>query len=186
METGLIYPVTRKLLISINMTNSSALQLSKVVVWDFVVLAVIYLVPTLSHVLSFPLYLLDPFRLCVLGSLMFLNNKKNAYFLALTLPLFSFIIASHPVMYKNIIIGIELVTNIYLLQLFAKKYNVFIATLASIIFSKVLYYALKFFAIETGLITTGLVDTAIWIQLIIAFMIALLFSIVYKRRDFHV
>ncbi|MDY0202455.1 MAG: hypothetical protein RBR40_15895, partial [Tenuifilaceae bacterium] len=60
------------------------------VLFDIFALAFIYLIPTISHMLSFPLYLIEPMRIALVLALVH-TTKRNAYIIALTLPLFSFL-----------------------------------------------------------------------------------------------
>lgn len=166
------------------MNTSINVTIARLITWDIVILVAIYCVPTFSHLLSFPLYVIDPMRLAVLGSYLFLRNKNNAYALAMTLPLFSYLVAGHPIAVKNTIIAIELVTNILILDCFIKRTNkVLLATFVSILLSKVVYYVLKGLAVSFGLLNTTLVDTSVWIQLMVGVGISVLFSIVYKNRE---
>lgn len=48
-----------------------------IILTDIILLTVIYFLPTISHLIGFPLYLLDPMRIVVLGSLLILGNKKT-------------------------------------------------------------------------------------------------------------
>lgn len=165
------------------MNTSSNLQLTKLVWYDLAILSVIYFVPTLSHLFSFPLYLMEPMRLAVLGSYLFLRNRNNSYIMALTLPLFSYIVAGHPIAVKNAIIAIELVTNVFILDLILKRSNkVFLTTFSSILLSKLLYYVLKGLTLYSGLLSTIFIDTSIWIQLITSIAISVLFSVVYTKK----
>ena len=69
--------------------NSSIANKTKIVIYDFIALSIIYLIPTLSHIFSFPVYYLDPMRLMVFLVIIH-TNKKNSYIIAATLPLVSF------------------------------------------------------------------------------------------------
>ena len=132
---------------------------------DITALAFIYLVPTISHLLNLPVYLIEPMRLMLIIALVH-TSKKNAYLLALTMPLFSFLISAHPALPKMIIISIELSLNVFLFFLLSKKFkNLFPAILLSILISKIAYYVLKFGLIKMAVITSGLISTAILIQL---------------------
>lgn len=164
------------------MTNVKTLIYKKETIADILIFTSIYFVPTLSHYFALPLYILDPMRFAVLGSLLILNNKKNAYFLALTLPLFSFMISGHPIAIKNLIISIELCSNLFLFELLASKIeSVSIGMFTSIFMSKIFYYLLKYGAITFGLMTTTLVDTSIVIQTVVAICISTLFAKYYKK-----
>lgn len=151
----------------------------KVITVDvIIVLLLIYAVPALSHLTSIPFYLLDPMRVLVLGSYLYLRgNKSNALFLAITLPLVSFLLSGHPVFPKNLLISFELAINILLIDMLVKKSQyIFFAVLLSILISKLVYYLVKWLLIMGGLLDTGIVDTNIWIQLCVACVLSFLFS----------
>ena len=157
------------------------IKLQRLVLSDILIFGLIYMVPTFSHLLAFPLYLLDPMRLAVLGSVIFHVDKRNAYLLALTLPIFSFFIGGHPVFFKSAIIAIELISNVAILSLLERKFGFgFMAIFTSIISSKILYYGLKYVAITVGVLETTLVDTGLVIQIAVALFISLLYT--YMRR----
>ena len=150
---------------------------------DLFLIAVIYFVPTFSHVLNFPLYLLDPMRVIVVLSIIF-TSRNNSYLLALTLPLFSLILSSHPYFLKAVLITSELTLNIFLFYfLFKILNNYFWSMLASILFAKVYYYLIKSILISFGLIETNLVSTSLLIQLGIAlFLSGLIYTVKFQQN----
>ena len=124
--------------------NSSITNKTKIILYDFIALSVIYLTPTLSHILNFPVYYLDPMRL-MLFFVIIHTNKKNSYVIAATLPLVSFIFSSHPVFIKSLTMSAELLLNVWLYYEFSKLFsNKFIPAALSILVSKVAYYAVKY------------------------------------------
>ena len=142
-----------------------------------------YLIPTLSHLTSWPLYMFEPMRCVLLLNLLVLGNKKNAYLMAITLPLFSYFVGSHPVLVKSLIMTIELVMNIWLFDMFTRKVaNCMLAMLLSILVSKALYYSLKYVSISFGLLNTDIVDINIFIQLMVALIISMLFVKYTERK----
>ena len=160
------------------------LKLGKIILIDIAILTTLYFVPTLSHLTSIPLYLFEPMRIMVLMGLLLGTNKTNAYFLALTLPIFSFFMSGHPVFPKNILIATELMTNVFLfvllsqkLQYWKKRYSIFISMFLSIFLSKIIYYGLKYLFIYFGMLGMGLISTGIGIQITIMLTLSLLFSL---------
>ena len=136
------------------------------ILMDTGALVFIYLVPSISHLISLPVYLIEPMRLMLILALVH-TNKKNAYMLALTMPLFSFLISSHPVVPKMMLITFELVLNVFLFYLLSKRMKyLFPAILLSILISKTIYYMLKFGLIELMVIDTGLITTPVMVQLV--------------------
>ena len=87
---------------------------------DFFLLLSIYFLPAISHLFAFPIYYLDPMRIALVVALIY-TSKKNAYIIALTLPLFSFIISSHPQILKSFLLSAELIINLSLFFLLKEK-----------------------------------------------------------------
>ena len=71
-----------------------------VAVLDVFALMLVYFLPAFTHLTAIPFYIIEPFRLMILVSLVVMNNKHNALILAVTLPMFSFIVATHPLFIK--------------------------------------------------------------------------------------
>lgn len=149
----------------------------KVLLLDVLVFLSIYLLPVISHNVGIPLYIFDPMRIAVLGSLLILNDKRHSLLLAFTLPLFSYYFCGHPIFYKNIIIAIELCLNLLFLNYFlSKKYNTFLSVLGSIIISKVFYYSAKFLLLFIGVLDVQLIDTSIAVQMLVSIIISYFLS----------
>ena len=165
------------------MVLTRTLKIESIILLDIVALGIMYFIPAISHLTSYPLYKLEPMRCVLLANLLLIGNKKNAYIMAATLPLFSFVVATHPVFLKSVIMAIELVANVVLFfWMSEKKMNIGIAMFVSIIASKLLYYALKLILIKAGVLSLSMVDTNILVQLIVAFIISLGFMIFQKER----
>ena len=139
---------------------------------DFSLLLLIYFLPAISHLLAFPVYYLDPMRIALVVALIH-TSKKNAYIIALTLPLFSFFISSHPQILKSFLLSAELIINLSLFFFLKEKVkNVFASLFISIIISKVIYYLLKFALIYFTLLNDKLFSTPFYFQLISAIMLS--------------
>jgi hypothetical protein len=149
---------------------------------NILAIMLVYFIPTISHLTGVPFYLFEPMRVFIILALVH-SNKTNAYVLALTLPLFSFAIASHPVFLKSIIMTLELVLNVYLYYLFVeKKMANYQAVILSIIGSKLIYYFMKFLLLHFLLIQTNLISTPIYIQLITLAVFGIYSYIIIKYR----
>jgi hypothetical protein len=145
------------------------------------VLVFIYLVPSFSHLISFPLYLIEPMRLMLILALVH-TSKKNAYLLALTMPVFSFMISAHPEVPKMMLITFELIVNVFLFYFLTKLMkHIFLSILLSIMISKAVYYLIKFGLIELMVINTGLISTPVVIQLIMTLLFSLYVYRFYRR-----
>lgn len=154
----------------------------KSIILDIFALAFIYFVPTISHLLNIPIYLVEPMRIMLILAIAH-TTKKNAYIIALTLPLFSFLISSHPNIFKVLLITAELVLNVWLYFELSKKTNQFVAMLSSILISKVFYYLLKFSLISFAVLQTGLISTPIYLQLITSLVFSgYLFFVIRRNR----
>jgi len=154
----------------------------RTVVIDFLALSLIYLLPTLSHLTGIPFYYLEPMRVVVLLSLLF-THRWNSLLLALTIPLFSFLIASHPSLFKVLLVTIDLTLNILLFMFFTKSIKqTFFVLLLSIAISKMVYYLLKYMFIQFYLVDGELVATSLYIQIIV--MVALSLIIAFGRNRF--
>lgn len=153
---------------------------------DGLALAFIYLMPTFSHILPFPLYFIEPMRIMVVLAMMH-THRNNAYILALTLPIFSFAIASHPVLIKSMLIAIELAAMVGLFYLLKKQMHQFLAIFSAIVLGKILYYAMKYFAVHFALISVrpneSIVGIALGIQLITTLIISGYVWIVMSRNN---
>ena len=157
-----------------------------IVLWDLVIVGLFYMVPTLSHLTSIPFYRFEPMRCVLLLNLLLTGNKKNAYIMAVTLPLFSFIVGGHPVFAKAFLIAAELSANVFLFDELSKKLkNPAIAMFLSIVASKVFYYIVKFGIISIGLIDGPMIATGLMTQLVVAVVLSVTFwkfseKVVYK------
>ena len=156
------------------MAQSFSLSVSKAniktIAIDVFALAFIYFVPTISHMLNLPVYLIEPMRIMLIIAIAH-STRRNAYIIALTLPLFSFVISMHPGFYKMLLITAELVFNVWLFYFLVNKIgSKFTSILLSIFISKVFYYAVKFLLISLLVLNTGLISTPIYLQLITTFV----------------
>lgn len=150
---------------------------------DFSLLLMIYFLPAISHLFAFPVYYLDPMRIALVIALIH-TSKKNAFIIALTLPLFSFLISSHPQIIKSFLLSAELVINLSLFFILKDKLkNVFTSLFLSILISKVIYYSLKFALISFVLLNDRLFSTPLYFQLISAVLLSTYIYIVNRTSS---
>ena len=151
--------------------NNSIANKSKIIIYDFIALSIIYLTPTLSHIFNFPVYYLDPMRLMVFLVIIH-TNKRNSYLIAATLPLVSFIASSHPVFIKSLTMSIELLLNVWLYYELSNMFkNKFIPVALSILVSKVVYYIVKYFLVSIALLSTSIISTPLHFQIAVLLII---------------
>ena len=142
----------------------------KSIVFDLIALLAIYLVPAISHLLSFPVYYLEPMRIMLVLAIVH-TSRKNAYLIALTLPLFSMLISAHPSLIKTSLITGELLLNVWLFFFLSEKLsNKSLSIFLSIIASKIFYYLVKFILITSVLMSGELISTPMYIQIMMLFV----------------
>lgn len=159
-------------------------QLNKIraIVFDLVALITIYLIPTFSHLFNFPFYYLDPMRLMVFLVIIH-TKKKNAYFIAATLPVVSYFTSSHPVLIKSLSMSVELILNVWLFyKLQNKLSNNFIISAASIFISKLAYYIIKYFMILVSLISVSIISTPLYFQVFTLLIISIYSFVIIPQR----
>jgi hypothetical protein len=149
---------------------------------DFLAITFIYFLPALSHLTSLPLYLVDPMRIAVLFCLAH-TSRRNTFLIAITIPLFSLLVSSHPAIIKSILISIELMINVFFFYYLIEKTNTFTAMFLSIVFSKIVYYSTKFICLQLHLIDSKLVFTSLIIQWFVAVGLSLYVAFIYKRTE---
>ncbi|MFH1120340.1 MAG: hypothetical protein V1775_10985 [Bacteroidota bacterium] len=138
----------------------------KSLIIDLAAILLIFFTPALSHLLGFPVYLVEPMRLMLILAMVH-SERRNAYLLALTLPLFSYAVSGHPLFYKMLLISMELTLNVWIFYFLNSKIkNVPVAMLTAIFMSKIAYYLLKAALISVALIGPGLFSTPLWIQIV--------------------
>jgi len=155
------------------------------VIIDVTVLVLVYFIPAFVHATAFPLYYFEPMRVLLFGAYLISRDHKNAYLLALTLPLVSTIFPPHhPPFYKAVIMSVELFANIACFHwlLGKMKWQAGILIFISTIISKIFYYGLKFMFIKLTLIDGALITTSLLTQLATLSVLSLLFALFYKKR----
>jgi len=161
-----------------------SIQKIKNIVFDLIALLAIYLVPAVSHLLSFPVYYLEPMRIMLILAIVH-TSRKNAYLIALTLPLFSMLISAHPSLVKTSLITGELLLNVWLFFLLSEKLsNKTLSIFLSIVVSKIFYYLVKFLLVTSALISGDLIATPIYIQIIMLFVLSgYIYLMSFDRRE---
>ena len=153
------------------------------IIFNILAVALIYFIPAISHALAFPLYLFEPMRLVLILALVH-TNRQNAYILAATLPLVSFLLSGHPVLFKAFLISGELVLNVALFFAFFRFFKTrFAAILASIAVSKFAYYLLKFALLQWAVLEGTLISTALWIQVSTMLLFSVYVAFFYKKQS---
>jgi hypothetical protein len=154
----------------------------KSILFDIVALAFIYFIPALSHLYNIPIYLVEPMRIMLILAMVH-TSKTNTYLIALTLPLFSFLISSHPNVFKGLIMTAELILNVWLFFEISKQVtNQFVSMISAIVISKLIYYLLKFALISFAVLESGLITTPIYLQVITSVIFSLYVFLILRKR----
>jgi hypothetical protein len=112
------------------------------------------------------------------------TTKRNAYIIALTLPIFSYLVSAHPVFYKMLLISGELVLNVWLFYfILGRTKNAFVSILSSIVASKAIYYMAKFIAVALILKTgESIIATSLTIQVATTLVFSVYLGLMFRRR----
>lgn len=142
----------------------------------------IYFTPALTHLFSFPVYYLEPMRIMIFVGLA-LMNRKSVYLMAFTLPIFSFLISSHPSIIKSGLITFELFINAWLFYfLFERNGNKLMSAFFSLVLSKILYYTLKYLLIFITLMDGELIAIPIYVQILMTISLAVFLAATKKAE----
>jgi hypothetical protein len=154
---------------------------------DALMLVMVYFIPAASHLVPFPLYILDPMRIVLFLSLIFSRNIPNTLIIAATIPLFSSLSTGHPILAKSMIICCELVANILLMVFLFNKtsWHKLPVFFLSLIGSKVFYYIVKYIFIKLNIINVELVSTPLLLQFYTAIGFAVVFYFVISESIFE-
>lgn len=148
---------------------------------DALLLCAICLVPVFSHLTALPLSALDPMRLALLGGMLLVSDRRNAYLLAVALPMASCLLSGMPTPATALIMAVELSANVALFALLSDKWGMklFPAMLLSIVAAKGVYYALKALVLAPAV----LVSTSLWLQMAVALLLALAFTLITNHKN---
>jgi len=150
------------------------------IVIDVIVISVFVLIPTISHIINYPMYLFDPMKIILL--LAFLSTKnENVFFLIITIPISSWIISGHPIFPKFILIILENLTVFTLYLIFYRQFNINKLVLfnLAIIIGKLVYYSLKTVYIKFGILQGEIFSTNIKFQLASVILLNLIITLYY-------
>ena len=123
-----------------------------------------------SHSIGLPLYKLNPMHWVIYIAILFRKPSViSIIVLAFALPFTSLFLTGHPLVFKSVIMGVEL--SIYgIMFITAIKYfklTPVIGFAISQIIGRIIYYGLKYILIKVELIDSILVSTSIILQLVV-------------------
>ena len=155
-------------------------SLWRVAAIDLMLLAVGCSVPALSHILSLPLYWLNPMLGVLLLGMVLVRDRRYGYLLALLLPLFSMLVVGMPTPAKAICMVAEYATVVFVCgRLQAWKghlWGTMGALLVSMLCGKVVYYLLKALILSPAV----LFGTPVLVQLSVMLASALVFALLIR------
>jgi len=123
--------------------NKISKDIIKGSIFDLFAIGFVYMVPVISHLFAMPIYYIEPMRLMLILAIAH-TSKKNAYILAVTLPIFSFAVSAHPVFLKTLLISGELLLNVWLFFFLTEKIkNKFGTVLACVAFRLIHFFMKK-------------------------------------------
>lgn len=160
------------------MENVKSNKLMRLALTDMALLGVACLVPSVSHLLALPLYMLNPMLALLLVGLLIGRDWRNALVLAVLMPLVSSLVTGMPAAPKMVCMMAELATVATMFGWLQRKWAVLPAVLTAVLAGKAVYYALKAVVIAPAV----LVGTAWWMQLGAVVLWCGLFTLVYKSR----
>ncbi len=159
-------------------------EVKRIAIVDAGLITIALLIPALAHVIGPTARFLEPMRIALLGAIILVTERKNAYLLSLALPWISFSIVGMPVLWKASLMSIELLFNTLILYyILTSKINPALAAIISIVLSKLMYYGLKYICITTGILPPMDVFGAIYQQIIPILLLALLFWAGYRLAN---
>lgn len=153
----------------------------RIALTDVMVICFLVLFPAVAHYLPFPGYYLEPMRIALLTALFLSGSKTNTFMLAILIPFGTMILSGHPPFIKTVLISIELLTNVAIFYLLSSKLPLFIRIYTGIVLSKIIYYFLKAGMIQMTLIEGSLITISLWIQLLIAGILSIVFAVIFKK-----
>lgn len=164
-----------------NIVSVKSQNIWRVALIDVALLATACLIPTLSHLTALPLYQLNPMLMVLLAGMLLVRDPRNAYIMAVLLPVVSMLAVGMPTPMKALCMVPEMLTVVLMGSLLMRKASrfmgVFGAMVAAILCGKVVYYGLK--ALIFG--AAGLVSTPILVQVLAMVGIAAIFAAFSKK-----
>ena len=165
-----------------NSTSVKVQPLWRIAAIDIVLLVVACGVPTLSHLLAWPLYWLNPMLLVLLAGMLLVGDRRNAYLLAVLLPVVSMLAVGMPTPLKAFCMVAEYSTVVFVSGLLQAWNGRIVGSIGAMLLAmlggKVVYYLLK----AALLAPVALVSTPVWIQLLVVVAAAVVYAALMKLK----
>ena len=160
------------------MENIKSNKIVRLALTDVVLVGAACLIPTVSHLLAVPLYMLNPMLALLLAGLLLGRDWRNALLLAVLMPLVSCLVTGMPAAPKMVCMMAELATVATLFGVLSRRWTALPAVLTAVLAGKVVYYLLKALVIAPAV----LVGTAWWLQLGAVVLWCGLFVLIYRQK----
>lgn len=161
--------------------GSNVNKLAKTALIDVLLVAAVCLLPALSHLAAVPFYKLNPMLLLLLSGMILVNDRRNAYLLAVALPFVSSMLVGMPTTICAVCIAVEYIVLVSIFNLFCKRsgfVGIFAAIFGAIVLAKLVYYGMKWLLLSPEV----LISTPILLQLVVTIATAALFAAIYVRQ----
>lgn len=153
--------------------NTKSRSMKHVVLLDAALIAAACLLPVFSHVASFPLYQLNPMLFLLLAGMALVEERRNAYLIAVLLPVVSMLAVGMPAPAKACCMVAEYSVVVALFGLLSERcWSTFASILLAMLAGKICFYILK--AVVMGPVV--LVSTSVWLQLLVVAIGAAVFT----------
>ena len=163
-------------------TSVKVQPLLRVAAIDMLLLTVACLVPTISHLLAWPLYYLNPMVLVLLAGMLLVRDRRNAYLLAVLLPVVSMLAVGMPTPLKAVCMVAEYASVVFVSGLLQGWNERFVGTLGSMLVAmlagKAVYYLLKALILSPAV----LVSTPVTVQLAVVVVAATIYATFLKFK----
>lgn len=155
------------------------------VIIDSIAVATILLLPAAAHLTGIPLYMMEPMRLMLIISIAHATHS-NSILLALSLPVFSYLVSGHPELVKMLIISGELVLNVILFRYFMKRlYKPLFSMLLAILISKLFCYLAYWPVFSWNFVVSEAHPLFLAVQVITSLIFSFYIMIVFKNRKYE-
>lgn len=137
-----------------------------------------------SHSIGLPLYKLNPMHWAIYIVILFRKPSViSIIVLAFALPFTSFLLTGHPLVFKSLIMGVELSIYgvIFISVIKYLKLTLVFAFAISQVIGRIIYYGLKYILIKVDLIDSNLVSTSIIFQLVVFGILGIVLFLVDKK-----
>ncbi|MBP9990134.1 MAG: hypothetical protein KBT45_01725 [Bacteroidales bacterium] len=145
---------------------------------DVLLLSAACVIPAVSHLVGFSVGVFNPMLLLLLGGMLLVSDHRNAYFLALLMPLCSYLLVGMPSFSKMICLCGELTAVVACFSMLSTKMRAFPAILLSLFAAKGIYYGLKLLLLDGALVATPFA-----MQLPVMLLAASVFAFCFRKIE---